>query len=403
MKFTMIRRIAALGLILVLAAGIPIQASSASTEKVTEDAASTKSLQEAQDEKAQLEKALKEAQSTIEDLRDSKGDIESKVTELNQQLIDISARITDLENQLTAKSEDIQETKDELAGAKEREAQQYADMKVRIQFMYENGQTSYLEALLSSRNISEFLNSADYIAQIQSYDRQKLTEYQDTVESIVNLEAQLEQEYTDLEALKSTVESNKATVAAMMRQKESELADISGDIEDAQSDADYYAAEIQAQEELIAAIKRAEAEKAAAGVEEHPYTGGAFRWPCPSSTRVTSDYGTRVSPMSGASSNHKGIDIGASAGADIIAAADGTVTAASYSSAAGNYVMIDHGGGLYTVYMHASSLLVSPGQTVSVGDVIAKVGSTGISTGSHLHFGVSLNGSYVSPWSYLGG
>ncbi len=403
MKFTMIRRIAALGLILVLAAGIPIQASSASTEKVTEDAASTKSLQEAQDEKAQLEKALKEAQSTIEDLRDSKGDIESKVTELNQQLIDISARITDLENQLTAKSEDIQETKDELAGAKEREAQQYADMKVRIQFMYENGQTSYLEALLSSRNISEFLNSADYIAQIQSYDRQKLTEYQDTVESIVNLEAQLEQEYTDLEVLKSTVESNKATVAAMMRQKESELADISGDIEDAQSDADYYAAEIQAQEELIAAIKRAEAEKAAAGVEEHPYTGGAFRWPCPSSTRVTSDYGTRVSPMSGASSNHKGIDIGASAGADIIAAADGTVTAASYSSAAGNYVMIDHGGGLYTVYMHASSLLVSPGQTVSAGDVIAKVGSTGISTGSHLHFGVSLNGSYVSPWSYLGG
>lgn len=403
MKFTMIRRITALGLILVLAAGIPIQASSASTEKVTEDDASTKSLQEAQDEKAQLEKALKEAQSTIEDLRDSKGDIESKVTELNQQLIDISARITDLENQLTAKSEDIQETKDELDGAKEREAQQYADMKVRIQFMYENGQTSYLEALLSSRNISEFLNSADYIAQIQSYDRQKLTEYQDTVESIVNLEAQLEQEYTDLEALKSTVESNKATVAAMMRQKESELADISGDIEDAQSDADYYAAEIQAQEELIAAIKRAEAEKAAAGVEEHPYTGGAFRWPCPSSTRVTSDYGTRVSPMSGASSNHKGIDIGASAGADIIAAADGTVTAASYSSAAGNYVMIDHGGGLYTVYMHASSLLVSPGQTVSAGDVIAKVGSTGISTGSHLHFGVSLNGSYVSPWSYLGG
>ena len=399
----MIRRITALGLVLVLAAGIPIQAAPAATEKATADAASTKSLQEAQDEKAQLEKALKEAQSTIEDLKDSKGDIESKVTELNQQLMDISARITDLENQLTAKSEDIQETKDELAGAKEREAQQYTDMKVRIQFMYENGQTSYLEALLSSRNISEFLNSADYIAQIQSYDRQKLTEYQDTVESIVNLEAQLEQEYTDLEALKSTVESNKATVAAMMRQKESELADISGDIEDAQSDADYYAAEIQAQEELIAAIKRAEAEKAAAGVEEHPYTGGAFRWPCPSSTRVTSDYGTRVSPMSGASSNHKGIDIGASSGADIIAAADGTVTAASYSSAAGNYVMIDHGGGLYTVYMHASSLLVSPGQTVSAGDVIAKVGSTGISTGSHLHFGVSLNGSYVSPWSYLGG
>ena len=360
-------------------------------------------LSEAQQEKKTLENDLQKAKELIDSLKGSKEDIQSEVEKLDKQLNEISGKVKELESRLSKKRQEIADTESALNKAKEQEKKQYRNMKKRIQFMYENGQTSYLEALLSSRNISEFLNSADYIAQIQSYDRQKLTEYQDTVESIVNLEAQLEQEYTDLEALKSTVESNKATVAAMMRQKESELADISGDIEDAQSDADYYAAEIQAQEELIAAIKRAEAEKAAAGVEEHPYTGGAFRWPCPSSTRVTSDYGTRVSPMSGASSNHKGIDIGASAGADIIAAADGTVTAASYSSAAGNYVMIDHGGGLYTVYMHASSLLVSPGQTVSAGDVIAKVGSTGISTGSHLHFGVSLNGSYVSPWSYLGG
>ena len=217
----------------------------------------------------------------------------------------------------------------------------------------------------------------------------------------MNLEAQLEQEYTDLEALKSTVESNKATVAAMMRQKESELADISGDIEDAQSDADYYAAEIQAQEELIAAIKRAEAEKAAAGVEEHPYTGGAFRWPCPSSTRVTSDYGTRVSPMSGASSNHKGIDIPCPTGSDIVASAAGTVVVSQYSSSAGYYIMIDHGNGVSTVYMHNSQLVVSVGQSVEQGQVIAKAGSTGYSTGSHCHFGVMINGSYVNPLDYL--
>ena len=360
-------------------------------------------LDKAKQEKEATENQKNATETTIDNMEEAKTGLAGELAGLTTQLTEVSDNLETIENNIIAKNEEIAKTQEELEEARESEEWQYTCMKKRIQFMYENGQTSYLEALLSSRNISEFLNSADYIAQIQSYDRQKLTEYQDTVESIVNLEAQLEQEYTDLEALKSTVESNKATVAAMMRQKESELADISGDIEDAQSDADYYAAEIQAQEELIAAIKRAEAEKAAAGVEEHPYTGGAFRWPCPSSTRVTSDYGTRVSPMSGASSNHKGIDIGASAGADIIAAADGTVTAASYSSAAGNYVMIDHGGGLYTVYMHASSLLVSPGQTVSAGDVIAKVGSTGISTGSHLHFGVSLNGSYVSPWSYLGG
>lgn len=388
-----------MSLIFLLGAGMP----PASFMFDTVAASSTDSLKKAQEDKAQLEKELKEAQETILDLKESKGNIEDKVAQLNKQLINISSRITELENELTQKSEDITATQEELEAAKVDEAQQYEDMKVRIQFMYENGQSTYLEALLSSRDISELLNAAEYISQIQSYDRQKLTEYQETVEQIANMEAQLEQEYTELQELKTTVEHDKETVAAMMRQKESELAGIADNIADAQSEADYYAAEIQAQEEMIAAIKRAEAEKAAAGIVDNPYAGGAFTWPCPSSTRITSDYGTRISPTSGASSNHKGIDIGAAHGADIVAAADGTVKAATYSSAAGNYVMIDHGGGLYTVYMHASSLTVSTGQTVAAGQVIAKVGSTGISTGSHLHFGVSLNGSYVSPWSYLGG
>ena len=389
-------------LVLLMTAGMSMQATATTVKKET-GTDTSKALQEAQDEKAALERELAAAQATIKDLKESKGDIEGKVAELNQQLISISARITDLENQLAAKSADIVEAQADLADAQQQEAQQYADMKVRIQFMYENAQTSYMEALLSSGNISEFLNAAEYISQIENYDRQKLTEYEATVEMITNLEAQLEQDYADLQTLKTEVENDKAAVAALMREKEIELAGIVDDIADAQSDADYIAAEIQAQEELIAAIRRAQAEKEAAGVADNPYSGGAFVWPCPSSTRVTSDYGNRLSPTSGASSNHKGIDIGASYGADIVAAAAGTVKVASYSSAAGNYVMIDHGGGLYTVYMHASSLVVSAGQTVSAGQVIAKVGSTGISTGNHLHFGVSLNGSYVNPWSYLGG
>lgn len=391
-----------MGLILLLGTGMSMQAVTASASNAGKDAANT-SLKDAQDEKEELERALAAAQQTIKDLKESKGNIEDKVAELNQQLLDISARITDLENQLTEKSQDILQAQEELEAAKQRETEQYEDMKVRIQFMYENGQTSYLEVLLSAESIADFLNATEYISEIQSYDRQKLDEYAQTVEMIANMEAELEQEYADLETLKTMVENDKATVAAMMRQKESELAALSDNIVDAQSEADYYAAEIQAQEELIAAIKRAEAEKAAAGIVDNPYSGGAFIWPCPSSTRITSNYGPRTSPTGGASSNHKGIDIGAAYGADIVAAADGTVKAASYSSAAGNYVMIDHGGGLYTVYMHASSLAVSPGQTVSAGQVVAKVGSTGISTGNHLHFGVSLNGSYVSPWGYLGG
>ena len=235
MKFTMIRRITALGLILVLAAGIPIQASSASTEKVTEDAASTKSLQEAQDEKAQLEKALKEAQSTIEDLRDSKGDIESKVTELNQQLIDISARITDLENQLTAKSEDIQETKDELAGAKEREAQQYADMKVRIQFMYENGSTPVWQMLAEAESFSDFLNRTEYITDINAYDRKKLVEYQDLQEQIAAQKEDLESDMTELVAMQDDMKKKQANVSSLINTTKANLAQTQEDLADAQS------------------------------------------------------------------------------------------------------------------------------------------------------------------------
>lgn len=385
-------------LVLIIGTGLTPQASAAS-----KSSAASASLSDAQKEKEALEQELAAAQQTIQDLKASKGNIEDKVAELNQQLLNISARITTLENELTKKSEDIVNTQQQLEDAKLQEAQQYEGMKVRIQFMYENGQTSYLDALLSSRDISEFLNAAEYISQIEEYDRQKLNEYQETVETIANMEVQLEQEYEELQTLKATVESEKASVASMMRQKETELAGIADNIDDVQSEADYYAAEIQAQEELIAAIKRAEAEKAASGVINNPYTGGAFTWPCPSSTSISSDYGPRTSPTSGASSNHKGIDIRAAYGADIVAAAEGTVKAAAYSSSAGNYIMIDHGGGLYTVYMHASSLVASEGQNVTAGQVIAKVGSTGISTGNHLHFGVSLNGSYVSPWSYLGG
>lgn len=417
-KSQWIHRITAVLLIVVIGVAATVQMTSAAEKNSAKKSenTSTTSLKEAQKEKAALEKALEKAKQTINELKESKGDVQAKVNDLNAQLMNISSRITALENQLaqknqelTEKKDQIEETKDQLEDAKKQEEQQYADMKVRIQFMYENAQESYFEALFSSESFSDFLNSAEYIMQIQEYDRKKLGEYQETVAYIDGVEEQLEEDYATLEEMKkeveqekTSVEQEKASVATLMKQRETELAGIEGNIDSAQNDADYYAAEIQAQEEIIAEIKRIEAEKAAAGKQDNPYTGGVFTWPCPSSTRVTSDYGTRVSPMGGASSNHKGIDIGASGGAAIVAAADGTVTTAAYSSAAGNYVMIDHGGGLYTVYMHASALLVSPGQTVSAGQTIAQVGSTGISTGNHLHFGVSLNGSYVSPWSYLG-
>lgn len=405
-----------------------------------------KGLSEAQKEKEQLEQELKEAQEMIDNLNDSKEDMESAVKELDTKLQNISKQISDLENQLTEKQASVDETQAELAAAEEDRQKQYEDMKLRIQFMYENQSTSALEKLLTAGSIAEFLNSAEYIAQISQYDRNMLVKYEETVENIAKMEETLKTEISELEAMKEKVEQEQKAVAALVQEKEEKLAETEGQIVDAQKVAEAYEAEIDAQNEIIAQIQQAEEERIRQEEERRKKeeeqnrdngnntnndnnagdntgdntgdTGGnnnndngggnsdqpsvsAFTWPCPSSRRVTSDYGPRQSPTAGASSYHKGIDIGASYGADIVAAADGTVVFAGYSNSAGNYVTVSHGGGLYTVYMHCSSLNVSKGQSVSRGQVIAKVGSTGISTGNHLHFGVSLNGSYVNPWNYL--
>ena len=388
-------------------------------------------LSEAQQEKKTLENDLQKAKELIDSLKGSKEDIQSEVEKLDKQLNEISGKVKELESRLSKQRQEIADTESALNKAKEQEKKQYRNMKKRIQFMYENGQTSYVEMLLSADSFTDFLNAVEYITQISQYDRKMLKEYQNMQVTIADTQKTLETDYASLQSLQAKVQEEKQAVAALESAKKGELNDVADDLTDAQTVAKAYEAEIQAQNEVIAQIQAAQkraaeqqaAQQQAQAAEENQgatdaagenqntaqnttpsgngQSTGSMMWPCPSSKRVTSDYGPRTSPTNGASSNHKGIDIGAAYGADIVAADGGTVLVATYSSSGGNYVIIDHGGGLCTVYMHASSLTVSAGQTVSKGQVIAKVGSTGISTGNHLHFGVTLNGVYVSPWGYV--
>ena len=388
-------------------------------------------LSEAQQEKKTLENDLQKAKELIDSLKGSKEDIQSEVEKLDKQLNEISGKVKELESRLSKKRQEIADTESALNKAKEQEKKQYRNMKKRIQFIYENGQTSYVEMLLSADSFTDFLNAVEYITQISQYDRKMLKEYQNMQVTIADTQKTLETDYASLQSLQAKVQEEKQAVAALESAKKGELNDVADDLTDAQTVAKAYEAEIQAQNEVIAQIQAAQkraaeqqaAQQQAQAAEENQgatdaagenqntaqnttpsgngQSTGSMMWPCPSSKRVTSDYGPRTSPTNGASSNHKGIDIGAAYGADIVAADGGTVLVATYSSSGGNYVIIDHGGGLCTVYMHASSLTVSAGQTVSKGQVIAKVGSTGISTGNHLHFGVTLNGVYVSPWGYV--
>ena len=371
-------------------------------------AQATKSgLSDAKSKKTALEAEKKKTEQEIKNLEGLKSDTTAYVKKLDSSLESIGNELSKLGDDIDAKEKQIDTTKQELSEAKETEKSQYESMKLRIKYMYEKGDSTYVDLLMESGSLSELLSKAEYITKISSYDRQKLDEYAATKEKIAEKEKSLESEHAELLMLQDETEAKQASVEKLLAAKQTELQNYETKIASAEGQIKSIEAEIKRKEEE--ARKKAEEEKkkaVAANKAAQTYKTVSlgdisFTWPCPASGRITSGFGGRKSPTKGASSNHQGIDISAPTGTSIVAAAAGEVVIATYSSSAGNYVMISHGGGVYTVYMHASSLLVSQGQSVKKGQTIAKVGSTGYSTGSHLHFGVRVNGSYVNPTKYV--
>ena len=410
---------------------------------------------EVEEEKSKAQVIAAEKQKTeqkIAELEALKGDTQAYIRELDMQLLQLADELDQLETDIAAKQAEVDETTAHLAEAEQTEREQYEAMKLRIQYMYEKGDSSYLDMLLSSGSMSELLNRAEYIQEISVYDRDMLEKYKAMVADIAATKAKLEEELQQLEDLKTQTEAKQQSVLMLVDEKNKELANLNSQLEtQAELRAGYEAdlaetnARIAQMEEEIRkaeeeARRRAEEEarrkaeeearrkaeeaararegageasgqavdapkdtekKSSSSSSSGSKATGSLSWPLPASDYVTSGFGHRESPTAGASSNHQGIDIGASTGSSITAADGGTVITASYSSSAGNYVVISHGNGLSTVYMHCSKLLVSEGDTVSKGQTIAKVGSTGYSTGPHLHFGVRKNGSYVDPTDYV--
>ena len=231
-------------------------------------------------------------------------------------------------------------------------------------------------------------------------------EYVKNRELIEVCKAELEAEEELLEEAKAKVDEEQANLEELISTKEQEINRYTGDINDKEKAIAEYEADIALENDTIKALEAALAEERKRLLEENGaenivYDGGMFKWPAPSYTRISSDYGWRMHPTLGVEKFHNGVDMAAPGGSPILAAYGGEVIAASYNSSMGNYIMINHGGGLITIYMHASALYVSKGAMVARGDKIAAVGTTGRSTGNHLHFGVRLNGEYVSPWNYL--
>lgn len=348
---------------------------------------------------------ISDVKKKISDLKNSKSNLETYISKLDTEANDLAKQIDRLNGDIAAKKEEITAAEGELEEAVETAAQQYEDMKKRIQYLYENGNPSYLELLLTSESMADFLNKSSYAEQMTAYDRNMLEEYIAQKQAVEEKKKELESEKEELDAMAGAASEQKKTVDALIKTKTAQIQSYQDQIDSENSNAEEYKADLAKQQKLLDQIEQQIAAAAAANAQASDGDGGAsgFVWPCPSSRRITSGFGNRAQPTAGASTNHKGIDIGASYGASIVASASGRVTTAAYSSSAGNYIVISHGNSLSTVYMHCSALYVSAGQTVSAGQAIAAVGSTGYSTGNHLHFGVIKNGSYVNPTAYVGG
>ena len=345
---------------------------------------------------------LNDAQQKADELEDQKDAAEAEKASLAEKLDTIIKNMEDTKTKLDAKKAEVEEVENELAQAKIDASNQYESMKVRIKYMYESGGNQLFEVLMESENMGDFLNKAEYVSQISEYDRNELIRYQNTVKAVEEKEAQVQAEYEELNDIQNQLIEQQAEVESLMEDNEAALADIQSQI-DENSETLKELKEKAAEAERIRKQQQQSSSASSGSVIRQPGDNvvsgnGYFAHPCPGYSSQTSYFGEVRSfdPVP-----HKGNDYAASSGTPTYAAAAGRVTTAGWSNSAGNWVVINHGNGLVTKYMHHSYLCVSTGDYVEKGQQIGGVGTTGFSTGNHLHFQVELNGVAVNPDNYL--
>lgn len=351
------------------------------------------SIQELLNRQKQIDKERNAIESKIDKIEKQKDSIEAQIDKINQKI----SRVQDSLNSINKKLEDnnvkTNSLNKEINNITKKQEQQQKALETRLRVFYENGNTTYLEILLNSTSLADLACRIDLVKQIVTCDKNIIDELESSKKLLDEKKAELEitkkeimdskQQYEIVkkEQLDAKSEKNK-----LMSKLTEEQRKVEREYEILEEESNRIASQIQ---------------KAQNGTKNSPYVGGQFNWPVPNYYTITSDFGYRFHPVLKVNKMHSGIDIGASMGANVVAANDGTVISSCYMSGYGNTVIIDHGGGLSTLYAHNSSLLVSSGQKVKKGQSIAKAGSTGISTGPHVHFEVRQNGAVVNPMAYL--
>lgn len=409
--------------LLTLALLVPTPASAASSSEIRSQINALK------EEKAAIQEKIAEVQAQYEENEDEIANIIAKKSVIDQELQLLYAQVTNINDQIASYNVLIADKQEELETAEERYAALNEENLTRIRSMEEDGEVSYWEVLFKANSFSDLLDRLNMVEEIASADQRRLRELSEAAEQVETAQRGLEAEKAELEEAKQELDAAQAEWDAKREEADALLQELLETADDLDAlEAEFEAQEAAFLEEIAAmeleysAAKQAEweaymatyvaptteATTAASGSSSTTTTttttttassGATWLVPC-SYTSITSPFGYRVAPTTGASTYHQGVDLDTGTGWPVWATRAG-IAYTAYGSSAGNYVTIDHQDGFKSVYMHLSAFSVSSGTIVSAGQQIGLTGSTGVSTGDHLHFGISYNGVYVNPCLYV--
>ena len=354
-------------------------------------------IDDLKDQAEDLDNQREELQEQIEAIQSDKSRALERKSLLEQQISATQAEINNIQAQIEKYTQLIAEKEAELAQAEADEAELYDQFCQRVRYMEEEGEVSYWSILFSSSDFSDLLDNFMMVEEFIDYDNRMMEEILALQEQIQSDKAELETARTEQETARTEQEKAKADLQAQEAEVDSLIEEISGQEDLLEQQEAQLKAAADAMDDEIRRLEREMASQISGVVSE-----SGFQWPLPASWNTLSSlFGSRTHPITGKPNNHTGIDIPASRNTEIYAAKSGVVVTSTYNSSYGNYVVVSHSDGTSTLYAHMNSRNATVGQTVSQGQVIGYVGTTGSSTGNHLHFEVRVNGSRVDPVDYF--
>lgn len=348
---------------------------------------------ELEQRRAELKNKINEAGKSIENINIELTENLEAINKLDEEIYSYETQINTISENLENIEKQIKETEDYLDTIQVDYEHQKEVLQERLLYAYEEGPTRYLDVLLNSKSMLDFITNYYLIAELMQYDKDLLDGIERDKEQIEQIEQSLNESKENLKLIKNEQKKIAISLENSKIVKNSYINNLTNEEKQIQEEMSMYQEELDLLELeiLLAVLENSDTQ----------YVGGTFAWPAPGYYTITSPYGMRVHPIIKTFSNHSGMDIGAPMGSYAIAANDGIVTKATYSYSYGNMVIIDHGGGVTTLYAHGSEILAQVGDVVKRGDAIMKVGSTGWSTGPHLHFEIRINGATIDPYPYV--